>query len=880
MKNVFLIMTSLAAVMVCSIVVSCTIAWAGPPQNSRKQEVSAGLITQMDTSGTMVVALPGPLQSFQRIAAISGKATPEEILAFLARNVVVSGYHQSQSSNRQPTVFLKLLDAYLDLARELQAVADTSGHIRVTGCNDVEPLLRILGYRLQGSCGPDAALETADPQRAFLTVDSGFPLVDLEEALQRGTPFDYPFGSSSVPVLFSPKDWTWTDNNVVDALLEDPQLARLYWAMSRLDENTAMVLRESPGLRELIPVAPVLDFYGGHLAVRSGKVLVPGGARGEAAWRDLVGANPASPTQFLRQLLTKDEGWLAAYFDALWYVPRQQQEYFTDPSRLKRYYEALRGKDLDPSPSRSVFRPTANLYLLTSRLLINPDGKPHIPGNLEVWKEIFRRKSNNRAVRDWAKRSGNWRQPEQFLEAMMSLARVPSADGPLQVYLQLIEIDRHRAPERRLRPATVREMADRYSRYRDQYLIFTEFNELDDDSVTRFLATADAIDRIGNDRVRANALGLFQANLGLWQILARQGQIHRANWNLSLQRAMQPFGTIKTLAQLHDASRASLEVVWEAAGATTPITQDAMISMLAGPAQSDPEAQEIHQKIADRIRATMESQRLVSLSTLIQLGDGLTEMAQGKAASDSLLRMAGALEEFEMPLPMFSNRERSEWASGLQHNPHSSLQTRTDLSKVISSSPNSPDALVEARGMLTPFLRDTLVGLNYAYYEPPGAEMVRNNPLLVRSHNFSGQMTMEGNEVWQTPRVFGRGWTASGGAHLAGSISDLPYVLAQVEQDFIIPENVQALIWADLVPTILTSAILPRWWDVTEAEMQAVALYQQLGEEVLTASTTNEELRQMVLEYLSKYMLPRREREVERNLRVGSIEDVLAEVMP
>ena len=29
----------------------------------------------------------------------------------------------------------------------------------------------------------------------------------------------------------------------------------------------------------------------------------------------------------------------------------------------------------------------------------------------------------------------------------------------------------------------------------------------------------------------------------------------------------------------------------------------------------------------------------------------------------------------------------------------------------------------------------------------------------------------------------------------SGSLADLPYVLAEVEQDFIVPENVQALIW-------------------------------------------------------------------------------------
>ena len=50
----------------------------------------------------------------------------------------------------------------------------------------------------------------------------------------------------------------------------------------------------------------------------------------------------------------------------------------------------------------------------------------------------------------------------------------------------------------------------------------------------------------------------------------------------------------------------------------------------------------------------------------------------------------------------------------------------------------------------------------------------------------------------------------------------------EVEQNFIVPENVQSLIWEDLVPSLLSSAVLPRWWRVTSNELHAVALYQQI----------------------------------------------------
>ena len=83
-------------------------------------------------------------------------------------------------------------------------------------------------------------------------------------------------------------------------------------------------------------------------------VMVPGGAAAESAWKELAGANPESPKEFVARLLAKDDGWLAAYFDTLSRLTPAQQVYFTDAHRLPRFYEALRGKDIGagPGPSR------------------------------------------------------------------------------------------------------------------------------------------------------------------------------------------------------------------------------------------------------------------------------------------------------------------------------------------------------------------------------------------------------------------------------------------------------------------------------------------------------------------------------------------------
>jgi len=824
------------------------------------------------------VAIPGPLRSFLRMAGISQKVSVEEVLPLLARNVAVEGYQGRKDRTGRPTEFLILLKRYVEQARQLVALAGPERTIRVAGCDQAGPLLDVLGYRVREGCGKRVALETADPERAFLTIDSGFPLAELEQTLQGDKPFAWPFTVSQVPLLFSAADWTQS-GDVLDAILDDPMLARLYWAVSRMDTETSANLRQFAGIPNLLPFAAVLDFYSSHISIRNGRIVVPGGVAAEPVWKELAGASPDSPKEFVARLLAKDDGWLAAYFDTLSRLTPAQQVYFTDAHRLPRFYEALRGKDISPGPARPVFRPDPDLLILVTRLQVDPSGQATVPGNLEVWDQILRQKTDSKLVKQWAKRSSRWKDTDQLVEALFAFSRQSSDDGPLRIYLMLSAIDSARPAGRRMSAETVRLLAQKFSRYGNQYLIFSEFEGLTDESITRFLATADAIDRISNITLRANALGIFQSNVGLWEILARQGQIPAANLNGSWQAVIGPFAKgIGSSAQLFDSARTSVRELWRAAGSRPDPSQDEVVALLAGPSQSQSDGQRVRQELADRMHSVMQGQRLVSLETLMALGDGLNEMAQGKDVGDSLIPLAGQLREFEMPRPMFTASERSEWAAGFYNTRHSSLQTRTDLAKLIKS-PNRKD-LVDARGLVVPFLRDTLVGLNYAYYAPPGAQILLNNPLFVRSHDFSGEMAIGGGQSWRVPHVFGSGLPAGGGAHLAGSLADLPFVLAEAEQDFIVPENVQALIWHELVPGLVSSSVLPRWWGVTRSELHAVALYQRSGEELLASAAQDEALRGQVVAILSERMNPQRSEQVEKALRAGAVEEALSRVMP
>lgn len=815
------------------------------------------------------IVIPGPLRSFLRMAGISQEISTEEVLPTLARNAALYGYQAGKE-----TEYMVLVSRYIRLGRELLALADSNGTIHVSGCEDANKLVPVLGYKFTRPCGQkDVSLGTANAERAFLTIDSGFPITGLEQALATNEPFAYQFPATRVPVFYREADWIGVSaysrksgENLLDELLHDQNLDRLYAALARCDDETRQALVGAPGLKRLLALAPVFDLYGGGITIHSGRVIVP--ADDDKAWQELVDANPHSPNDFVLHVLTRDNGWLAAYYDVMTRLSRAQQAHLSEGNRLRRLYSAYRSSAGKTNAATGVFPKNADLLMLLTSVKWEANGDPQIPGGLGAWEQILTRKNKGSNNREWIRRGRGWENPDRLLETLVASSNLETDSGPMQIFLMLAAMNAGRPKERSVSDATEALIASRISQFNRWFPIFAEFPALDDTSIERFVTAAEHINSISSPTLRANALGAFQADVGVWQILARQGQIPAAQLNTSWQSAVQPFNGVGTPVQLFEAARTSLVSTLRATGLKGEITQDGLIEVLAGPPQDSPDGQRVHRELAGRIRAVLDDQRLVSLDTLFDLYDGLGEMAHGAKVGDKLLPLAGNLREFEMPRPIFTGSERSSWSPIVYTARHAELQVRTDLTRVLKSPANAAQ-FETARGQLTPFLRDTLVGLNYAYYEPPGAEVLHNNPLFVRSHDFSSVSVQGFEQIWGMPELIGVGATAGGGAYLMGSLADLPYALASTEEDFIAPRNVQALVWKEVVPDLLVGAILPRWWTVNRNEMHAAALYQRAGEELIVASASNPELKEKVLAILSDRMNPERMERTERALRTA-----------
>lgn len=843
-------------------------------------ELASGAAGPAPPMGT--VTIPGPLASFARMAALSPDLPPAEILLALARNVVTNGY-QALGSNEgmEQTEYLKLAVRYLGQARELERLAGQDRTIRIEACESAQTgdLLRILGFRMRGGCGSDVVLETVNATRAFLSMDSGFPLADLEQALRTNRPFVYDFKPTPIPVIYSAEYWLSAKEKqtgeFIDMFLNDPSLCRLYLGLAKLDPGTAGEIRKALPVTRIRAFAHVFDFFGGMFRIRNGKVTVPGGSRSAAAWADLVGASPDAGVQFVDKLVSKDDGWLASYFDSLSRIQGPALDYLTEPARLKRFYAALRGKVTSPGPARPVFRSNTDLMLLTTRLRIE-GGKPVVPGGLDVWKRLFLEHPNGKYDGRLTKSAAGWKEPDDLIEALFGLSRKAVENEPLKIFLALSDLERKRS--RPLEPATVTRLAYQWKFYGPQYPLLNESPELSDKTILLFLDTADKIAKTGNNEWKADTAGMLQALAGLWQVLVRQKLIPAAGSDTALAALLEPFAQVSNHQTLFDAGRSGVEKLLQAAGAGPASNpQDRMLDMLAGALQ--PGDEETHQTLVSEMLRGFEAQRLVSLKLLFDLDDHLEALSKGGQLNTQLLgRLAARVSDLNLPKASLSSAERNSFSFGYWVEKHIDAQRKLNLRAVVERAGGQAGKLKEARGLLAPLLRDTLVGLLYIHYAPPGAQLLYTNPLFARSHDFIGIQGAQ--QTWKTTEVLGAGWPSSAGGRLVGSLVNLPYALAEAEQNFLIPTREQALIWGDLVPQLLVSARLPRFWRVTPAQMHYVGLHLRLGETAVAEAALSQAARVRLMEELDRLAPPSRVQQVSNLLAGGRAADALELVTP
>ncbi len=835
-------------------------------------DLSSGAITK-NAAQYSVAMIPGPLASFARMAALTPDLSAEELLPALARNIVTNGYEATGNEALDQTEYLRLLIRYIGQARELQALAGSARKIVIPNCDSEQTgnLLKILGYRMRGSCGADIVLETVNATRAFLTVDSAFPLTRLEQDLRANHPFEVAYAPTPVPVLYNPQYWLAAlgrsgQSDFLDGFLSDPSLCRLYLGLSHLDRATSDALRRQAPPAKLKVYAHVLDFYGSMFQIRNGAAVVPGSAK---AWTALTGVAPSNPGAFYLKLLATDDGWLASYYDALSRLQGPTAAYVTEPARMKRFYDALRGKVTSPGPARPVFRSSTELMLLTTSLRIDPNGQVHVPGDLDDWRNLFIHHPHGKYDGKLTRSAASWRTNDDLVEALFGLSRKTVENEPLKIFLALNDVDRRRAKP--MSATLAARLIGAYRQYGDQYTLFAESPSLSEASIGHYLDICASTAAIHDNLLKSDAIGTVQALVGLWRILSLQNDIAPGMQNDSFAKVIAPFAKVRQESEVFDGARQGLDVLLTAAN-RPPVNgsrQEQMVELLVGKLRT---AQGAHPASpAENFLRVFDSQLLIPLDSLFAAADQTSKGAIDPKTLKAITQQTERLDETRTLHSSLSAEEKSTFAMGYWSERHIDQEEKLNIDALIKN-PEKKDA----RTALAPFVRDSLIGLLYSYYAPPGAQLLLTNPLFVRSHDFVGPESSPAE--WRVTDVAGSGWPASAGGRLMGSLIALPYALAEAEQNFLSPKREQALIWSDLVPQMIVDVTVNRWRNVKPAQLRWVALHIERGDTLLAAAALDPKVEPLVLTSYSRFATPAKVEWLQDQLNAGHFTMAAAEV--
>jgi hypothetical protein len=398
------------------------------------------------------------------------------------------------------------------------------------------------------------------------------------------------------------------------------------------------------------------------------------------------------------------------------------------------------------------------LMLLTTSLRLDRNGQAHLPGGLEVWKTLFIKHPHGKFDNKLAKSANSWRSNDDAVEALFALCRKSVENEPLHIFLALNDIDRLRP--KAISPELSARLVSMWRTAGSQYSILAGAPSLSESSIGLFLDFVTSSNQIHDSLVRADAVGSAQALVGIWEILCREQKIPDNAQDQAFSSILKPFVEADQSAEVFDASRNGVRALLRTANVSaTRGLQDHLIDLLVGA----PRANADQPGPAENLLRVLDAQHLMSLDKIFAAADTLAQGGTDKKALQTVANDMARFEETQSLRNSLSAPERNLLALGYWSERHIDQERKLnvmDLAKLQDKK--------DVRGKFTPQVRDTLVGILYAYYAPPGAQLVLANPLFVRNHDFIGAQGLP--MTWHLTETVGSGWPSSAGGRLMGSL--------------------------------------------------------------------------------------------------------------
>ncbi len=652
---------------------------------------------------------------------------------------------------------------YFQQLAALSALGDRkSGRIDIVlslsdkaGRRRTEQALKILGLRIardkhELTLHSSEKKEQAKKQDivAALAVD----VPGIQDALGAGKSFTLEIPVDEVGIF--PAESLWKNaffehqqypGGMFEAFATDERVPRVYLALNSMDRAAAEVLCRSIPLRSLADFSAPLSMYAAALSIDGNSVDVPGGRGAQDVWRYLVGVNPSDSAQFLHALLTRDDGRLLAFLNALSQLDPAHQRFFTrSPDRAKRYYDYFReSADMKRGAERLL---TSDVFLEFLREVpLNEDGSVDFPGAAEVWMVAKGQKNASADVAKLTQKMKRRAAPEDEDEILIRLARTgykaeSRERSELENFIAVCRLDSDRNQPMTAEAALL--LAQNYSMYGSLYPYFAALGDLDANDYQGILDLAAKLSTL--DPLTANVrLGQLHSFLALLSILKNAGATTDQQSLALLRKAVQRCSQASSASAWTAASLDFLDDLATLVPRGPSSRADAIRDLLLGPKRPELvvlSTGEVTLDSASRRRKSFDQvlqlQKSPPLDVLFAIRDAVahpsvprTDRIQAAVAQLAVMPVSKTwhlqgderkrLEQFQTGALEASVRRLQELSRKRKHD-------ERDVERVAD----------QILADLEPWTQLAMTGLVYAWYLQPSDLVVSEDPMLLRKHEF------------------------------------------------------------------------------------------------------------------------------------------------
>ena len=343
--------------------------------------------------------VPGGLKAFAAIAHVQETPTWSNFFLEYCRALVRETMPANDTAIPD---FAATVEAYIAAVSELTRLGVQRGDLSVVTLSlateadrkKAEKILPLLGWRLVQRDGPfsiEPGDHPTDVLRQPIPAALGIDEITMEETLgaRRSFSFEIPSDTARLENAGAWGEWmrgapAWP-GGIAELFARNPSSAKAYTGLGAMPPDAAAAVLKAIGLRVLVNRdSNVLSLYSAAFALSQGTVVLPGGPDSHAAWQRLAGASPFDPPAFLRGLIEKDRGNLAAFYYAVSRADAAHQRFFTRTGeRAERFY--------------NWYQHSGELYLGLERLVgtwrpaffqnlpLDESGHVRFPGGKRAW---------------------------------------------------------------------------------------------------------------------------------------------------------------------------------------------------------------------------------------------------------------------------------------------------------------------------------------------------------------------------------------------------------------------------------------------------------------------------------------------------------------